>query len=216
MLAGPQGVRSAVASQIATDVVAPKVTRIKSGLYMPNLLAKLGVDSLTAYVDTHANWFEKLYDESLRVLPGEAEERCHSRVCRRITFMYAPLYEHDQLNRQTHDTLHETFGIANTAAFEHLALLVREGHLVDAGGNDAYMPHLDRLAIPIHFIHGAENACFLPRSTELTVERLSRANDPRLYSRDVIPRYGHIDCIMGANAVRDVFPRIARHLDDTD
>jgi cholesterol oxidase len=129
--------------------------------------------------------------------------------------MYAPLYEHDQLNRQTHATLHETFGIANTAAFEHLALLVREGHLVDARGNEAYMPHLERLAIPIHFIHGSENTCFLPKSTELTVERLSRVNDPRLYSRDVIPRYGHIDCIMGENAVRDVFPRIARHLDDT-
>jgi cholesterol oxidase len=60
MLAGLQGVRSAVVSQIATEVVAPSVTRIKSGLYMPNLLAKLGVDSLTAYVDTHANWFDKL------------------------------------------------------------------------------------------------------------------------------------------------------------
>ena len=215
MLAGLQGVRSAVASQIATHIVAPAITRFKVGLHLPEVLEALGVDSLTAYVDRHADWKSRLFDLALRCYPVAAEERCTSPVCHRITFMYAPLYEHAQLNALTHETLHETFGIANMRAFEHLALMTKQGHLVTASGEDAYLPHLDRLAIPITFIHGERNACFLPASTAKTYELLQHANGTGLYRRHVIPEYGHIDCIFGKNAVNDVYPLILQHLDET-
>ncbi len=213
MLAGLQGVRSAVCSQIATDIVAPLATRIKTGLHMPSVLDALGVDSLNAYVDTNAKWYEKLYDRALDMMPMELEERCNNATCHRITFMYSNLYEHDQLNEATHEALHEMFGVANTSSFEHLAELVRKGHLVAANGDETYMPHLDRLAIPITFIHGAQNNCFLPQSTEQTVKLLSEKNGGNLYTRHVIPNYGHIDCIYGKNAVNDVYPFILHHLE---
>jgi cholesterol oxidase len=213
MLAGLQGVRSAVCSQIATNIVAPAMTRIKCGLHMPSLMDDLGIESLNAYVDTQAKWYEKLYDKALSLYPMQAEERCNSATCHRITFMYSNLYEHDQLNTATHDALHEMFGIANVTCFEHLALLVREGRLVGADGGDVYMPHLDRLAIPITFIHGAENACFLPESTRLTYTALREKNGSNLYSRHVIPGYGHIDCIYGKNAAKDVYPFMLQHLE---
>jgi cholesterol oxidase len=86
---------------------------------------------------------------------------------------------------------------------------------VDAAGNETYMPYLDRLAIPITFIHGGSNECFLPQSTALTYERLREKNGSSLYSRHVIPGYGHIDCIYGKNAVRDVYPFMLQHLEET-
>jgi cholesterol oxidase len=216
MLAGLQGVRSAVCSQIATHVVAPTMTRLKTGLHLPEFLDALGVDSLTAYVDTHADWLSRLYNKALQLQPIESEERCNSPVCHRITFMYAPLYEHDQLNAATHNVLHEMFGVANMRAFEHLALMTRKGHLVDAKGGEVYLPHLERLAIPIAFIHGAENACFLPKSTEITHDLLREKNGRQLYTRHVIPNYGHIDCIFGKNAVVEVYPFIVQHLEATN
>ena len=215
MLAGLQGVRSAVCSQIATHIVAPAMTRFKVGLHLPEVLQAVGVDSLTAYVDRHADWKNRLFDLALRCYPVDSEERCNSSVCHRITFMYAPLYEHAQLNTLTHETLHETFGIANMRAFEHLALMTKTGHLVTATGDEAYLPHLNRLAIPITFIHGERNACFLPASTEKTYELLRKNNGTGLYRRHVIPEYGHIDCIFGKNAVKDVYPLILQHLDET-
>jgi cholesterol oxidase len=215
MLAGLQGVRSAVVSQIATHIEAPAITRLKSGLHVPSLLDDLGIESLTAYVDTHAQWYDRLYDKALELFPMEKEEQCNSRVCHRITFMYSLLYEHSQLNQATHDALHEMFGVANVDSLKHLSLLVRKDHLVDANGNEAYMPHLDRLAIPIRFLHGAENACFKPISTERTLEALQQANEPALYDRFVIPNYGHIDCIYGKNAVHDVYPKMLEHLEKT-
>ena len=109
MLAGLEGVRSAAISQIATHIEAPAITRLKSGLHVPALLEDLGIDHLSAYVDTHAKWYEKLYDKALELFPMEKEEQCNSRTFHRITFMYGLLYEHSQLNQATHDALHEMF-----------------------------------------------------------------------------------------------------------
>jgi cholesterol oxidase len=215
MLAGLQGVRSAVCSQIATHFVVPTMTKLKTGLHLPSFLDALGVQSLTAYVDTHADWRERLYDAALKLYPLQLKEECDSPVCHRISFMYAPLYQHEQLNQLTHDTLHELFGVANIRSFEHIALLARTGHLVAFDGSDVYLPHLDRLAIPIAFLHGAANQCFLPESTEITYNLLRQANGDKLYSRHVIPNYGHIDCIYGKNAVDDVFPLMLSHLEAT-
>jgi cholesterol oxidase len=215
MLAGLKGVRSAVISQIATYIEAPAITQIKSGLYVPTVLEKLGIDSLTAYVDTEANWFNKLYDKALGLLPADDEEECQSSCCHRVRFMYGLLYEHDQLNRATHNALHEMFGEANVESLQHLAILVRKGHLVDADGREIYMDNLDRLAIPIRFIHGLENACFRPISTQRTCDELKGRNGRSLYDRIEIPNYGHIDCIFGRNAVIDVYPKILEHLEKT-
>ena len=214
LLAGLQGVRSAVISQVSTHVDTGAFTRLKTGTRLPSVLSALGVRSLSAHVDTRTPWHEQLIDRALRLLPLPGES-CASTTCRRVTFMYSPLYEHGQLNALTHEHLHELFGTANTRAFVHLALIVRKGHVVDADGRDAYLPHLDRMAIPITFIHGAKNACYLPASTERTVAALAARNGEGLYRRHVIPDYGHIDCIFGESAARDVYPLILEQLEDT-
>ena len=214
MLAGLQGVRSAVCSQIATHIVAPIATRVKTGLHLPGFLKAIGIDSLTALTSTKQNFAETVYDAALRLYPVHLKERCDNATCHRISFMYAPLYDHAQLNDLTHQTLYETFGVANIKAFQHLALLTNKGHLVNFAGEEVYLPHLDRLAIPITFIHGADNECFEPQSTQMTFDLLRQTNGTSLYDRHVIPAYGHIDCIFGKNAVNDVFPYILDALDE--
>lgn len=213
MLAGLQGVRSIVASQVAVHMDGAAGTRRKAGLFIPEVLEALGVESLTAYVDSNATWLERLQDKAFQLYPTEAEERCDSAVCHRVSFLYSPLYEHDQLTRTTHDNLHELFGIATTDVLEHLTLMVRKGSVVAADGGDVYVPHLDRLRLPITFLHGAENASYLPSSTEKTHDALRERHGRDLYRRYVIPSYGHIDCIFGKDAHRDVYPLVARHLD---
>ena len=170
---------------------------------------------MTAEADADSGWLEKLYDRSLSLYPIEADERCNNATCHRITFIYAPLYEHDQLNEGTHEALHEMFGVANMSSLDHLAEMVRSGHLVNASGAEVYLHHLDRLAIPISFIHGEENACFMPESTKITFDLLRETNGEQLYERHVVPKYGHIDCIFGKNASEDIFPLILNHLERT-
>ena len=213
LLAGLQGVRAAVLSQVSTHLYTLWSNRIKAQTRMPALLSAVGVRTLTAYTDVSAGPMERLYDGALRMYPVEAEERCGSPVCRRITVMYGQLYEHDRLNDETHNALPEMFGVVNLRAFGQLSRIVRAGHLVDEGGAERYLPHLERLALPIAFIHGGENVCVLPRSTEHTAQLLSQANGARYYRRHVIDRYGHVDCIFGQHAADDVYGPILAHLD---
>jgi len=213
LCAGLEGVRSAVISQISTHIVPPTVNRIRTGLHLPEFLDKLGIRTLDAYTDTHENWLSVLYDKALDLYP--VGENCQNPVCHRITFMYAPLYRHEQLNEATHEALHEMFGVANMRAFEGLGLMTRKGHIVAADGAEVYVPHLSRMAVPILFIHGEQNECFLPESTEITYNLLREKNGSSLYTRSVIPGYGHIDCIFGKNAVRDVYPQILNHFEAT-
>ncbi len=216
LLAGLEDVRSVVCSQIAADTVVATATGIKAGLHLPGGLDALGIKSLTAYADSKEGWFNKLYDKALNVYARiEAQGYCTNPVCHRITFMYASLYRHDTLNETLHDNLHELFGRSNIQTFEHLALICRKGHLVDFKGNDVYMPHFNRLRLPICFISGADNQCYLPESTEKTYQRLVDLHGPELFSRHVVPGYGHIDCMFGKNAVVDVYPLILDHLEKT-
>lgn len=213
MLAGLKGIRSFVCSQIALHVETPAITKLKAGLHLPEFLQRLGVDSLSAYVDANADWGDRLLDLALRAYPIPFEEWCKNPVCRRIAFLYAPLYEHDQLNDATHNAMHEMFGAANVRAFEHLGKLVKARKLVNFAGDDVYLPNLKNLDLPVTFIHGAENACFAPLSTQLTFDLLVNNFNPSQYRRHVIPDYGHIDCIFGKDASRDVFPYILQHLE---
>lgn len=213
MLAGMQGVRSFVCSQTATHTVGSFMNTLKTGLHLPEMLDALGVKSLDAYAGEHPDWLDRLFDAAVRLYPVPFQEWCHSDVCRRIAFMYTPLYNHARLNAATHAAMAEMFGIANMRSFKHIAEISRKGHLVAADGSERYLPHLDRLNLPITFIHGAENRCFDPASTEQSYNELCRLFTPAQYTRHVIPGYGHIDCIFGQDASRDVFPHMLAHLD---
>ncbi len=143
----------------------------------------------------------------------EREEQCNNPVCYRVSFLYTPLYEHDELNNATYAVMHELFGVASISHFRHLGDLTRASKLVSANGQDVYMPHVARLAIPITFIHGAENQTWTPESTARTCEWLRAHNKPELYQRHLIEKYGHIDCIFGRHAAQDVYPLMLEHLE---
>jgi choline dehydrogenase-like flavoprotein len=210
MLSGLQGVRSAVCSALSFYPVSPMANRIRAGLDLGTAAAKAGVETLTTDFDSQ-KFEDVLIDDVLRLFPST--EQCTSAVCRRILGIYGEVYKHAQLNDATHRAIHEMFGIANIATFNHISLMVRTGHIVDKHGGDAYLPHLDRLAIPVTFLHGAENNLFLPEGTLRTMQTLAAANDASLYDRVVFPNYAHMDCFMGRDAATDIFPSIVSALD---
>lgn len=212
LMSGLKGVRSAVLSQVSAHPVPGLLQRIKAGLHTPQILQHLGIKDMTAYTQ-HAKWPHNLLDEALKFFPVEHDEACSSPVCHRATFLYGLLYEHAQLDEQLHANLQELFGIHDVELFNQLAAMVRAGHVVDANGDDVYMPNIDGMKLPIAFIHGTENLCYLPTSTEMTYDLLVERFGADNYERHLIEGYGHIDCVFGKRAALDVFPTIVRHLD---
>ncbi|NQZ06130.1 MAG: GMC family oxidoreductase N-terminal domain-containing protein [Algicola sp.] len=216
MLAGLKDIRSIVCSQIASNLVIPTSTAIKTGVHLPGFLEKLGIKSMTAYTDDDESLLGKVYDKAMELnAMSQAQGQCDNPVCHRITFLYSSLYRHETLNDSLHNNLHELFGEANITTLKHLSEICRNRQLVDADGNDIYMGNMQNLDLPICFISGEQNECYLPESTEITYNLLREKFGDSQYSRHVIPDYGHIDCIFGKNAVDDVYPIMLAHLEKT-
>jgi cholesterol oxidase len=216
MLSGLEGVRSVVVSQIATDVVVPWwPQRLLAHLRTPQLFDAMGIDVVDASATTADGLGARLVDASLwPVLRLTGRQPVQSATSNRIAALYGPLYNYTQLNQATVDqALPVMFGKANISAFRQLGLIARTGHIVGHDGSERYLPHLSRLKVPMCILHGGDNACFLPESTERTQRRLAQANGASFYTRRVIPGYGHIDCIFGKNAAKDVYPLALQHFE---
>lgn len=210
MAAGMQGVRSALCSQLGLHPVPLRINRVKAQARMATLMHGIGIERLTTTF--HSTAFEdRAIERVMRHWP--TREKCDSEVCHRILFIYGEVFDHDQLNDATHDAVVHIFGKTRLTAFKHLTTMIRKGHAVDAAGAEVYMPHLDRLAIPITFLHGEHNRMFVPRSTELTYDALRAANGDALYRRVLIPGYAHMDCWIGERAATDVFPLALEELE---
>jgi choline dehydrogenase-like flavoprotein len=201
--AGLQGVRSAIFSALAGHPIATPGNRLRSAVRLATLFKAVGINNLTTDYNRRSI-ADRAVDVTMRTLPFK--HPCDHPVCRRIKFVYGDVFDHSHLNGATHDELAGIFGITNLTFFEHISAMIRKGRVADASGRDAYLSNLDRYRMPIAFITGEHNRMFLPRGTELTYDLLVAAHGPDLYSRHVVSGYAHLDCWLGANADRDVFP----------
>jgi cholesterol oxidase len=209
-LAGLEGVRSAVSSCLTLHPVAPVLNRMRARGRLAEIMDTVGIKRMSSTFNSD-QLDDRVLDVFLRVYPGV--EHCDNPVCRRIKFMYGDVFAHDRLNQETHENLAPIFGRASAYTFRHITRMMRKGHVVDAKGEDAYMPHLDRLRIPITFIHGERNHLFLPEGSRRTYELLREANGDDLYRRHVIAGYAHMDCWIGQDAAKDVYPLVLDELE---
>lgn len=210
MLAGMTGVRGAVCSALTLFPIAPALTDVKAAMRLASLLDAAGDHLWQTDADSHS-FVERALDKFMRIYPSH--EGCTSPVCRRILFLYGDVFRHANLNDPTHEAIHEMFGRANLTTLKHLTRMIQKGHVVDRLGQDVYLPNASRLALPISFIHGDINHMFLPEGSAKTYEFLREKNGPQWYTRTVIPGYAHMDCFIGRDAAKDVYPVVAQELD---
>jgi cholesterol oxidase len=211
MLAGKLDcVRSAVCSQLSLFPTSPPENQMKAAFDIGNFMKLLGFDSVTTDFNTD-DWKDILADALLKLNVNGPP--CNSAVCRRIWLIYGTVYAHDQLNDATHQAIHEMFGIGNITAFNHILAMIRAGKVVDKDGNDVYLPHIDKLKIPITFLQGSKNQLFLPEGTEKSFDLLCAKNGAQHYTRILVPNYGHMDFFVGRNSAQDIFPLVLAELE---
>ena len=218
MLSGLQGVRSAVMCQIGPHVFVPWFPqRLLAYMQIPWFLGLLRLRALDVTSSKRdPRWLRALDRALYWLLPLSGRASSENPVANRITALYGALYERDQLNDATfNEALPEMFGEANVAALAQLSLIARRCRVVDSDGRNVYLPSLEGLNLPVCFIHGEKNRTYLRKSTRKTYRLLKRRFGAAQYTRHVIPNYGHVDCVFGKDAARDVFPHIRAHLDRT-
>lgn len=212
VLEGAVSPASLLCSQVAMHSVVPPLQQLKVDAHLGEMLHHAGIQRMTTDAVVGESWGQRLFDQSLRLYPIPRSERCTSAVCRRLAFIYGVAVHHAAVDELTHATLHELFGGTDLTMMSHLSACARVGHLVAADGSDRYLPHLDRLQLPITFLHGSHNLVWLPVSTERSHRLLVDTFGPARYRRVVFDGHGHQDTIMGASAPVDVFPHILDHL----
>lgn len=164
---------------------------------------------------------QRLLNQALRFMPTTSRrELCNSAVCHRISLVYGRCWNHGNLNEATHRQMDRFFGGINMTMLRLLMLQGSQGHVMTNGPEYEVLTTPENVqrylgGLPIFQFVGAENAVLSPRATEKTYEILcdtfgTAGGDCR---RRVIPGYGHLDCWMGRNAWKDVYPVLRAEVD---
>ncbi|OTB06144.1 hypothetical protein M426DRAFT_118907 [Hypoxylon sp. CI-4A] len=169
------------------------------------------------------SYLQKGLNELLRLMPDARREMCNNASCHRVTMALGRCWNHHNLNEATHRQIDRFFGGVSMTLMHSL---MRQGHHGMVMGNGPLYESLNtrenirRLkGIPILLFVGRDNAVLSPESTEKTYEVLTDAfgtgDDASgvQYRRRVVPDYGHLDCWMGRNAWKDVYPFVREEVD---
>jgi cholesterol oxidase len=211
VLAGTEGIGALVCSQFTVHPVTSRLNRTKNALHIVDAMHALHVRAMRP--DARPTWQNKAMDAALAVVPFPRGERCGSPTCRWLNSIFGLTHHHAQLNDATHESFAEAFGWSNIVGLRHLSLISRKQQAVDAMGRDVYLPHVDRVTMPVLFVQGSRNHIFRPAGTQRTVEWLRAHHDPSKIELFEHPDYAHLDMMVGKNASSEVFPRIVEFLD---
>ncbi|KAI8959082.1 FAD/NAD(P)-binding domain-containing protein [Daldinia sp. FL1419] len=198
-----------------------------STLNMIKIMA-LPIPADTIYRFISGDWFnfstttndpliQRTLNELLRLMPDHRKELCNNASCHRITMALGRCWNHGNLNEATHRQIDRFFGGIGMTL---LHMLMKQGY---EGGVMSNAPLFERLdtpenirklrGIPIMLFVGRDNAVLTPESTERTYEILTDTFGGEQYKRRVVPDYGHLDCWMGRNAWKDVYPFVREEVD---
>ncbi|MFT7687476.1 MAG: choline dehydrogenase-like flavoprotein [Candidatus Azotimanducaceae bacterium] len=204
-------VSGAVCSQLTLHPVTNCLNYVKADIGMVDLLGdKMNLEGLDirsgGKSDKEVSENQKL-DTVLWNIPVPEGEECKNPVCRRIFAVFGPSYKHSQLNHQTHEAMREMFGEVSLKPFEHLSSIIGDGRVENAVGKDVYLPHFDRLKLPLSFMAGSDNQLFYPETSMRTLNWLEMRNlkpgGPKIYDRHIFQGYAHMDCFIGKNASKN-------------
>ncbi|KAI2615936.1 FAD/NAD(P)-binding domain-containing protein [Hypoxylon sp. NC1633] len=167
--------------------------------------------------------FQRGLNELLRLMPDERKEICNNASCHRCTMALGRCWNHHNLNEATHRQIDRFFGGVSMTLMH---ILMKQGYEGGVMANGPLFERLDTRAnvrrlkgVPILLFVGRDNAVLSPASTERTYEILTdtfgAGDDVNgvQYRRRVVPDYGHLDCWMGRNAWKDVYPFIREEVD---
>ena len=161
------------------------------------------------------NLLQRILDQILRFYPvGHSRDVCTSTACHRTSFAFGLLWNHENLDVNIHDNVHQFFASTYIKMMKHLVRMGTKGVCLD---NDLLpllsSQSLQRLrGLPILFISGTENQVFDPESTLKDYELLRRQFGEKYYRRFLAEGYGHLDPIVGKSAAEDAYWRMLAHM----
>ncbi|PSR78665.1 hypothetical protein BD289DRAFT_376422 [Coniella lustricola] len=225
-------------SQVFMNPIWNSMNMIKATLGpvpLNKLYGALGGNWFSCSTSKDDSLVQRGLNEALRFMPEVRREICNSASCHRIRLTFGRCWSHRNLNEATHRQIDRFFGGVNMRLLGLLMKMGADGHAMANGPLFERLTTRDNIArlrgIPFLLFVGSENAVLSPESTERTYEILcdtfgtktegsaagvqgqGRHESGVEYRRRVVPGYGHLDCWMGRNAWKDVYPFVREEVD---
>jgi len=230
--AGPQPRLSmlwqAMFSQVHPWLVGSRETQAKT--WMPALLQALWRRGSVPFAvrGPQPGVFLPILDRILASMPAPPLEDRRpedhddaAATCRRLRFIEAPLFRHENIGSRTFAAMNRLFGEANLRLFAQAGRFVDRERLVDEDGSDRYVTEENlrlHLAFPVQLLHGQANELFDAKSARRSFTQLGQIHGgwqqafcKRLdgsVGPILVEGYGHLDVLIGDRAARDVFPQV--------
>ncbi|KAH7345933.1 hypothetical protein BKA66DRAFT_433768 [Pyrenochaeta sp. MPI-SDFR-AT-0127] len=214
-------IKGMTCSQVFTNLIFSKDNAVKANSpFLIKVYKMMAGKWFSCHSRPNSSWFERLLDQVLRLYPvGSRRELCNSTVCHRCDVPFGRCWTHANLNHATHFHLGHFFDGIHMNFLSHLSEMgAMPPHHVrtnQGGFMDLVTPeNLQRLeGIKICFLSGGDNAVWSPKSTKQSYDVFRETFPEGDYDRVVVQGYGHLDCWMGKNAFKDVFPRVRHHIE---
>ncbi|WP_285492767.1 alpha/beta fold hydrolase [Actinomadura sp. NBRC 104425] len=213
-------VTSAVSNSVSLVTRVPAWSRLKLNFGPAIVEYGFGVSVLDAY-SARAGRFTR--NRMISRLVSAVHRECDNPDCHMVSFMWgtgfpAMFYDHDSLAPETHQRWADLFPVTGLSYYRHIRKMVKAGYAVKnrpgdpryAALPDNYLRDAPENLPPSLFLTGSDNRVFT--DSNIVCHRVLSRRAPGRHSLKVLPRYSHVDPIVGRNAHADVFPAILEHL----
>ncbi|KAG8376752.1 hypothetical protein BUALT_Bualt09G0096400 [Buddleja alternifolia] len=140
-------------------------------------------------------------------------ERCTCDECEVFSGVFGNTFWHENVSETMHYWMNkENLPRLPMAGFPHLRRICNAGFIVDNEGNNAYLIHPERMALPTLYISGGRTLLVTPETSFLANKYMKLHQPGYRHERVVIDGFGHSDLLIGERSNEKVFPYIQKHI----
>ncbi|KZV40453.1 hypothetical protein F511_41770 [Dorcoceras hygrometricum] len=140
-------------------------------------------------------------------------ERCTCDECEVFSGIFGNAFWHENVSHTMHNWLNKiNVPRLPMAGFTHLRKICNAGFILDSNGNNTYMVHPERMALPTLYISGGRTLLVTPETSLLANKYMKLHQQSYRHERVVVDGFGHSDLLIGEKSFEKVFPHIITHI----
>jgi hypothetical protein len=141
-------------------------------------------------------------------------ERCTCNECEVFAGIFGSAFWHGNVSPSMHYWLSKESTLTRLpmAAFPHIRKICKAGFIVDSNGNNKYLIHHERMALPTLYISGGRSLLVTPKTSFLANKYMKLHQPGFRHERVVVEGFGHSDLLIGEESDKKVFPYILSHI----
>ncbi|KAI8562988.1 hypothetical protein RHMOL_Rhmol03G0078900 [Rhododendron molle] len=179
---------------------------------IPMSMVILGKNKVLPLLETsNATSRQRLLKSIARLVPRY--ERCTCNECEVFSGIFGNTYWHDNVTPSLHYWLNkQNLPHLPMGAFRHLRKICNNGYIVDPNGENSYLIHPERMALPTLYLSGGRTLLVTPHTSFLANNYMKMHQPGFRHERVVVEGFGHSDLLIGEESHVKVFPHILTHI----